>query len=322
MHVVRIIAVVYAAIFLSTDSHAASQKPFYETKSYTNSINICGTVLYMATNNGAVEGISLKDGKPVKFTFEKSKTPLGSFNSPAYFVLCELERGWVAASSSNGKLILFDTGLNVLSTYDIPETHSYAAAFMPGDFIILGTVYGTVRALKLPGLSPAWSVKANWDAIKTVSVSPDGKLFATGSNDSRIHIRSTADGKKVKTLRGHKDGIYTLSWSSDGKHILSGSKDRRLLYWNVETGGFLELHQDFTYIYAAMIVENDLAVASTNENEVSLFSVSNNAKLATFKGHSTVIASVTYGDGYIYSGSANGEIFKWDIRKYLKNINN
>ncbi len=317
MRVFWVGVVFFTAIFLSADSYAISQKPFYEAKSYINSINVCGMVLYLATNDGTVEAISLKDGKPVEYRFEKSKTPFGSFNSSAYFAFCELERGWVAASSSSGKLILLDTKLKVISTYNIPETHSYSAAFMQGDFIIIGTVYGTVRALRLPGLNPVWSIKANWDAIKTVSVNPAGTLLATGSNDSRIQIRSTADGKKVKTLKGHKDGIYTLSWSANGKHILSGSKDRRLLYWNVETGDFIELHKDFTYIYSAMIVGDNLAVASTNENEVSLFSIASKVKLATFKGHSTVIVSFSYGNGYVYSGSASGEIYRWNIREYL-----
>lgn len=310
--------VLFTTILLPSHSQAAAKEPFFKVGSFINSINICGTVLYVAASDGKIRGISLKDGLPIsEFTFEKIETPLGISPSSAYFVICEFNRGWVGASSSNGRFALLDKKLKILSTYDLPEMHSYAAVFTPGESILLSTAYGTVRALELPGFKPIWDAKANWDAIKTISISPDGKLFATGSNDSRIHIRRTKDGKKVKTLRGHKDGIYTLSWSSDGKHVLSGSKDRRLLYWNIETGDFIELHKDFTYIYAAIIVEDKLAVASTNENEISIFSVPFPSKLATLKGHTSIIASFAYHDGFVYSGSTNGEIRKWDIRKYV-----
>ncbi len=318
----RNIAAVALSMFLMTAFAATAQetnnKPYYKIDSFVNSIAICGDSLYAAASDGVLRTISALDGAITKeYAYSEIDFPTGKHSPSVYFVTCEPVKGYVAATSSGGELTLFDNHLKVISTFKIPEAHSYSAVFTSSENILLSTVNGSVYSLVIPELKQIWKIKANWDSIKTIVASPDGALFATGSNDSRIYIRNSRNGEKVKTLRGHKDGIYSISWSADGKNLLSGSKDRRLLYWDLEKELYLELHKDFTYIYAVIIADNKLAISTTSEKEISIFSLDNQIEIATIKGSSTVVGALAYQDKSLFSSSNNGEIYKTNISKYL-----
>ena len=74
------------------------------------------------------------------------------------------------------------------------------------------------------------------DGISTMSLSPDGRIFAVGIGGGAIQLWDTIVGERKMTLLGHTNGIFCLTFSPDGKTLASGSSDNTIRLWDTETG--------------------------------------------------------------------------------------
>lgn len=66
--------------------------------------------------------------------------------------------------------------------------------------------------------------------------SPDDKFIACATNECEILIWNVINGKKEKTLEGHKSFVYCVSYSPDGRYIVSSAGDFSIKKWDVFTG--------------------------------------------------------------------------------------
>jgi WD40 repeat protein len=69
------------------------------------------------------------------------------------------------------------------------------------------------------------------DAVRSISLSPDGKYLASGSEDNTIKLWEVISGKEVKTLVGHTGWVLSISFSPDRKYLASGSWDGTAKLW-------------------------------------------------------------------------------------------
>jgi WD40 repeat protein len=63
-----------------------------------------------------------------------------------------------------------------------------------------------------------------WDAT-SVAIAPNDTLFATGSHDGLVIIRSLITGAVVRTLAPQPDAVWSLAFSPDGTLLALGSDD-------------------------------------------------------------------------------------------------
>src|SRR5204863_460121 len=59
-------------------------------------------------------------------------------------------------------------------------------------------------------------------AVNAVAFSRDGKLVATGSDDTTARVFGAATGREVSRL-AHQDTVYAVAFSPDGKLVATGS---------------------------------------------------------------------------------------------------
>ena len=129
-------------------------------------------------------------------------------------------------------------------------------------------------------LSP-WSKKIV--GIRALTFSPDGKIFASGSEDMTVRIWNTKRGSKRATLKGHTGWVTALAFSNDGNIIASGDTDGTVRVWNVKKKRELaELKGHINQVLAVAFTPdgNTLATASS-DGTIQLWNPKNGEKIKT-----------------------------------------
>ena len=75
----------------------------------------------------------------------------------------------------------------------------------------------------------------NLNKILSVTISPDGQLVATATEDQTIIIWEAESGKILcGPIEGHTDDIRSLGFSLDSTMVVSGSDDQKVGIWSVK----------------------------------------------------------------------------------------
>jgi WD40 repeat protein len=84
------------------------------------------------------------------------------------------------------------------------------------------------------------------EPIKSIAISPDGRMAVSGSKDGALKLWSTNTRQVLKTLKGHSGEVVAAAFSPDGRWVLSASSDVAKL-WDVKTGKLLKTFQGQGY---------------------------------------------------------------------------
>lgn len=91
-----------------------------------------------------------------------------------------------------------------------------------------------------PPEEPRVKEHTNKGAVRVIACSPDGQLFATGSDDGMLRVAVLETGK-VQVEVEHGAGITSLAWGPGGAKVASGCADGKLRVVDAAMG-----HTDFS----------------------------------------------------------------------------
>jgi eukaryotic-like serine/threonine-protein kinase len=69
-----------------------------------------------------------------------------------------------------------------------------------------------------------------------MTISPDGRTFATAGDDGSVKIWDLASKKELLVLKGHSSGVHVVRFSPAGNLVATGGWDRTVRLWETSTG--------------------------------------------------------------------------------------
>ena len=141
---------------------------------------------------------------------------------------------YFAATSSTERLLVWGPENSIIPReLGVADAGVYGAtAFSPDSTRIVSAGH-VLRVVELESGKEQWVNPRDSYAYLAVAFRSDGKLLATGSQDTSIRLWEAETGKEISILRGHKSYVSELAFSPDGKKMVSWAEDGELLLWEL-----------------------------------------------------------------------------------------
>ncbi len=197
-----------------------------------------------------------------------------------------------------------------------------------------------------------WQGHKEW--VNGVRFSPDGKYFASVSDDGLLKVWETATAKNIFTIKGHTAGINQLAWHPDGKRIFTTSNDNSIKVWDLKSPGEIifkasqvgpwyapastdgnlmapvnsdkyfalyDLHTgkqqiilDSLTAFSSAFSSNGKSVAAGNRN-INIYDTETGKKIVTGKGHTAVIYGMDYSNNFnLFVTAGDKTVRLWNLQ--------
>ncbi|MEO5373596.1 MAG: caspase family protein [Alphaproteobacteria bacterium] len=130
----------------------------------------------------------------------------------------------LALGGSDGSVRLIDVATGQATAFGETDSKIKAISFArDGDKVLVADDDGKVMLVGPKGVEKKTSVSD--DDLLTVAVSRDGRFFAAGGEDKRLHVVDMTTGNEVNTGDKQEVPITAVTFASSDKVVLSGGTD-------------------------------------------------------------------------------------------------
>lgn len=162
-----------------------------------------------------------------------------------------------------------------------------------------------------------WIGTGHLSSVKSVAISSDSTLMASGSQDLTIKLWRMSDGALLRTLVGHTAEVNSVAFSPDGTLVASASSDRTVRIWRVSDGALLRVMSGHTDVIRAVAFSPDgtMVASGSQDRSVILWRVSDGVALRTLTGNTSWVMTVAFSpDGVsVASGGADLTVTQWRV---------
>ncbi|TVY17761.1 WD repeat-containing protein 5 [Lachnellula arida] len=163
--------------------------------------------------------------------------------------------------------------------------------------------------------------------VYSLGFSPKGNMLVSGSYDEAVFLWDLRARRQMRSLPAHSDPVGGVDFIRDGTLVCSCSTDGLIRVWDTATGQCLRtlVHEDMPPVTTVRFSPNGLYIlAFTLDSCIRLWDYVSGHCKKTYQGHVNTKYSLggAFGvggkDGFIVSGSEDGDIVFWDVQN--KNV--
>jgi WD40 repeat protein len=224
----------------------------------------------------------------------------------------------LAGIGGDGGITVWDaaTGKELLRLTTPPTGDLTSLAFAPdGKRLASGGLDGTVRLWDVDKGKHLRDLAKLPELIAAVRFSPDGRILAAGSGDGTLRLWD-ADGKELRTLRGHTDTVESVAFSADSKVLATASHDKTVKLWDPATGKELPQSAGGDVLCAALSADGKVLATGHGGGAIRFWDgVSGKARAKAIDAKADVIDLAFSPDGTMIAARPAGieTVAVWDV---------
>ena len=157
---------------------------------------------------------------------------------PTYSAYFSPDDNKVACAAMNSRFSVWNTNNSNNPNEHVRYSTINKMVFSPdGNDIIIGCMeYYYIYDIDAETFEEKRFFKGHIHGVNSISFSPDGKRFVSGSIDNTLILWDYETGESIFAMKGHSGSVYCVTYSEDGKFIVSASSDKTIRIWNADTG--------------------------------------------------------------------------------------
>jgi hypothetical protein len=133
-------------------------------------------------------------------------------------------------------------------------------------------------------------------AIRSVTFSPDGKIFASASEDKTVKLWNARPATLISTLTGHTGRILSVSFHPNGKILASGSEDGTVKLWDVTHSTLIKtIKAHHSWVRTVSFSPDGQILAScSSAGFINLWKTADATLLKTLKAHTRYVTHISF----------------------------
>jgi WD40 repeat protein/GTPase SAR1 family protein len=232
------------------------------------------------------------------------------------------ERCWVAASDDR-TVQLWDIEAGQCVSTPLDRDSISAVAFSP-DGRVLGFADDRTATIWQINRNEVKTLQGFQNPVTSLALSHaphaetpwERQILATGSMERIVQVWDVTEGRRLRTLKGHKHQIDSVALSDDARTLAIGSDNHTIELWDAVSGRVLKMlsgHQDWVCALA-LSPDGGLLVSGSDDGMVKLWDVGTGACLKTWDNLSGRIQAVAFSpDGTIVASADDQAATLWSV---------
>ncbi|XP_023677474.1 transducin beta-like protein 3 [Paramormyrops kingsleyae] len=285
-----------------------------------------GSHIVVATNSPQIKVFELETSScQILYGHTDTVLALDVFHKGMMFVSCAKDRTvrvWLMHSET-GRVSCMGQGSS-----HVDAVGSVTCSRLKEAFLVSGSQDCTLKVWDLPAglasnpddsspkqLLPRATEKGHDKDINSVTVSPNDKLVASGSQDRTAKLWALADLSLLGVFRGHRRGVWCVQFSPMDQVLASSSADGSVRLWGLQDFSCLKTFEghDASVLKVIFVSRGTQLLTSGSDGLIKLWTIKTNECIKTLDAHQDKVWGLHANakSGLVVSGSADSNIILW-----------